>query len=209
MVFYPRFCLLFQRLVLYGMYPHVLEKLDKLLATGARFGVQVRTDNSFRRLDCHILDGLSVKVLVLAVFPEEHDWGRVMLKNVEPVLTCVSSCSGLSFVSVCAFVRLGRALAAVSHPVMPLVSRRLDMDWQKDLLTRQFLKGFSGLEPFGVLEYFQFRLSAVISDSAFDRMPRLCCFREPVGHKVKTKKIFLEETILLFCHAVLSVCPWR
>ena len=70
-------------------------------------------------------------------------------------------------------IRLGRALATVSHPVVPVVGKRFDLDWMRDVISRQFLKEFSGLEPFGVLEYFRYRLSAVISDSAFDQMPML------------------------------------
>ena len=118
-VCYPSFCdeawcVLFQTLVLYWMYPYVWENLDVLLAMRAHSGLHVRTDKFLRRLDCHILDGVSVKTLVLAVDPGGLDFDLSQF------------CSWLSFVSMCDNVRLGRALAAVSHPVMPIVSRRFD-----------------------------------------------------------------------------------
>ena len=71
-------------------------------------------------------------------------------------------------------LRLGRALATVAHPTMHLVMRRFDIDWLKGLLRRQFIQESSGLEPFCILEYFRFRLAAVIADSAFDILLRLC-----------------------------------
>ena len=56
---------------------------------------------------------------------------------------------------------------------MPLVTRRFDTEWLTDLLRRKFIEESSGLEPFRILEYFRFRLAAVIEDSAFDSKPGL------------------------------------
>ena len=55
--------------MLYGVYPYVIEKVDAMLATGARFGFQLMRDGSLRRLDCHVFDGLTFKSFVLAVVP--------------------------------------------------------------------------------------------------------------------------------------------
>ena len=160
--------------MLYGLYPLVVEKLDELLSSGVRFGLHVRTDGSVKRLDCHIFGAVAVKVVVLAVIPGDGAWERSLLKVLVSLLACVESHGGLSAVSVGENLRLGRALASIAHPTMPLVTRRFDIEWLKDLLRRKFLEESSGLEPFCVLEYFRFRLAAVIGDSAFDSMPRLC-----------------------------------
>ena len=137
-----------------------------------------------RRVDCHIFDGLAVKVVVLSVIPGGSDWERSLLKVVLSLLSCMESYRGLSAVSVGDNLRLGRALASVAHPSMPLVTRRFDSEWLTDLFRRKFIEESSGLEPFSILEYFRFRLSAVIEDSAFNNMPCLrevclfcfCCF---------------------------------
>ena len=130
-----------------------------------------------RRLDCHVFEYVSVKTVVLAVVPGGTEWERSLLKVILPLLTRVESYTGLSAVGVSDNLRLGRALATlllvVAHPTMPLVMRRFDIDWLKDLLQRQFIQESSRLEPFCILEYFRFRLAAVIADSAFDSMPRL------------------------------------
>ena len=110
---------------------------------------------------------------MLAVIPGGGEWDRSLLKVIVSLLACVESHGGLSAVSVGENLRLGRALASIAHPTMPLVTRRFDIEWLKDLLRRNFLEESSGLEPFCVLEYFRFRLAAVIGDSAFDSMPRL------------------------------------
>ena len=60
---------LFLSLVLYGLYPFVVEKLDAILSSGARFGLHVRADGAMRRLDCHVFDDVSVKTVLLAVIP--------------------------------------------------------------------------------------------------------------------------------------------
>ena len=155
------------------MYPFVVEKLGVLLSSVAHFGFHVRTDGAMRRLDCHVFDDVSVKTVVVAVIHVDYDWERSLLMVVLSLLTCVESYSGLAAVSVSDNLRLGRALATVAHPVMPLVVRLFDVEWLKDLLRRHFIQEFSGLEPFGILECFRFRLAAVITDSAFDKMPRL------------------------------------
>ena len=128
-----------------------------------------------RSVDCHIFDGLAVKVVVLAVIPGGSDWERSLLEVVLSLLSCMESYRGLSAVSVGDNLRLGRALASVAHPSMPLVTRRFDSEWLTDLFRRKFIEESSGLEPFSILEYFRFRLSAVIEDSAFNNMP---CLRE-------------------------------
>ena len=158
---------------MYGLYPFVVEKLGDLLSSGVRFGLHVHVDGAMRRLDCHIFDGLSVKVVVLAVIPGGSEWERSLLKVVMSLLSCVESYRGLAAVSVGGNLRLGRALASVAHPAMPLVTRRFDAEWLTDLLRRKFIEESSGLEPFSILEYFRFRLAAVIEDSAFDNMPGL------------------------------------
>ena len=168
-------CSCLQSLVLYGLYPFVVEKLDDLLASGVRFGLHVRVDGAMRRVDCNIFDGLAVKVVVLAVVPGGPNCERSLLKVVLSLLSCMGSYRGLSAVSVADNLRLGRALASVAHPSMPLVTRRFDAEWLTDLLRRKFIEESSGLEPFSILEYFRFRLSAVIEDSAFNNMP---CLRE-------------------------------
>ena len=152
----------------------MVEKLDAILSSRARFGLHVRADGAMRQLGCHLFDDVSVKTVVLAVIPGGSECERSLLKVVISLLTCVESYAGLSAVSVSDNLRLGRALATVSHPIVPLVMRRFDIDWLKDLLRRQFIQESSGLEPFCILEYFRFRLAAVIEDSAFDSMPRLC-----------------------------------
>ena len=153
-------------------------------------------DGSLRRLDCHVFDGLTVKSFVLAVVPAGHNWEQKLLRNTLSVLACVR---GLSFVCVSDNIRLGRALATVSHPVVPVVGKRFDLDWMREVISRQFLKEFSGLEPFRVLECFRYRLSAVISDSAFDQMPML--------RRVSIVS-FTSYLFLLCCFIYFVFCDW-
>ena len=157
-----------------------MEKLSDLLSAGPRFNLHVRTDGSLKRVDCHIFDALTVKMVVLAAIPGGDEWEHSLLKIVVSVLACVESHAGLCAVSVGDNLRLGRALASIAHPTMLLVTRRLDVDWLKDL---------SGLEPFCVLEYFRFRLAAVIGCSSFDNMPRL---REVIDFKIVSAFFFRD-----------------
>ena len=99
-------------------------------------------------LDCHIFDGLSVKSFVLSVVPASHGWEQHLLRNAMSVLSCVTSRLGLTFVCVSDNIGLGRALAKVANLVVPLVRKRFDLNWMKDLNARQFLKELLGLEPF-------------------------------------------------------------
>ena len=46
-----------------------MEKLSDLLSAGARFCLHVRTDGSLKRVDCHIFEALTVKMVVLAAIP--------------------------------------------------------------------------------------------------------------------------------------------
>ena len=77
-----------------------MEKLSDLLSAGARFGLHVRTDGSLKRVDCHIFDALTVKMVVLAAIPGGGEWERSLLKIVVSVLACVESHAGLCAVSV-------------------------------------------------------------------------------------------------------------
>ena len=81
-----------------------------MLAAGARFGCHVLRDGCLYRLDCHILDGLSVKLSVLAVVPACRDWEQKFLRNTLSVLSCVNSRGGLTFVCVSENMRLGKGL---------------------------------------------------------------------------------------------------
>ena len=164
---------LLQSLVLYGLYPFVVEKVSDLLSSGVRFGLHVRTDGPLKRVDCHIFASVTIKVVVLVAIPGGAEWEQTVLRILVSVLACVESHAGLCAISVGENLRLGRALASIAHPIMPVVTRRLDVVWLRDLLRRTFLQHLSGLEPFCVLEYFRFRLSAVIGESSFDNMPRL------------------------------------
>ena len=107
-------------------------KLDVLLSFGAQFELHLRIDVAMRRLDCHVFHGPSVKSVVFAVIPGGSYWERVLLRNVLALLTCVETFSGLSAISVTDNVRLGRANAAVTRPVVPLVMRRFDAEWLTD-----------------------------------------------------------------------------
>ena len=178
-----------------------MEKLSDLLSAGARFGLHVRTDGSLKRVDCHIFDALTVKMVVLAAIPGGGEWERSLLKIVVSVLACVESHAGLCAVDVGENLRLGRALASIAHPAIPLVTRRLDVDWLRDLLRRTFLRELSGLEPFCVLEYFRFRLAAVIGGSSFDNMPRL---REVIDFKFVSAFFFSSGTGVSMCGNVWS-----
>ena len=150
-----------------------MEKLGELLSSGVRYGLHVRADGAIRQLDRHIFDDISIKVVVLAAIPDGSEWERSLLKVVLFLLPCIESYGCLSAVKVSDNLRLGRALASIAHPTMPLVTRRFEIDWLKDLLRQKFVQESSGLEPFCILEYFRFRLAAAIADSAFDNIPRL------------------------------------
>ena len=122
----------------------MVEKLDAILSSGARFGLHVRADGAMRQQGCHIFDDVSVKTVVHAVIPGGSEWERSLLKVVLSLLTCVESSAGLSAVSVSDNLRLGRALATVAHPTVPLVMRRFDIDLLEDLLRQQFIQESSG-----------------------------------------------------------------
>ena len=165
-------------------------KLSDLLSAGARFGLHVRTDGSLKREDCHIFDALTVKMVVLAAMSGGGEGERSLLKIVVSVLACVESHAGLCAVSVGENLRLGRALASIAHPAI-----------LKDLLRRTFLRELSGLESLCVLEYFRFRLAAIIGGSSFDNMPRL---REVIDFKFVSAFFSFSGTGVSMCGNVWS-----
>ena len=71
---------------------------------------------------------------------------------------------------------LGTSRCTVLSPrrvAEPLVIGHVGRAWLLDLVRKQFLAEFGGLDPLSVLDYLRVRLASVVQESFLDRLPQL------------------------------------
>ena len=159
--------------MLYGLYPYVLDQLDSALETSGGAGGGIFYCNGQWRGDCHVISGLQVKTIVLAVVAEANEWKKRLVENIVPVLACLKNRAEIKVVSVEGEVLVGKAVAASLASDTPLVVGKVTARTVFDEIRRQFLVEFSGLDPLSILEYFQVRLMPSVRERFLDRMPNL------------------------------------
>ena len=89
-----------QSLVLYGLYPYVLDQLDAALEVSSCAGVSIHHYHGQWRCECHVVSSLQVKTLDLSVVAESSEWEKHLVENVVPVLACLKNGAGIKVVSV-------------------------------------------------------------------------------------------------------------
>ena len=79
----------------------------------------------------------------------------------------------LGVVCVDDYPAVGRAIASVAAPTLPVVMRVFDLQLVQSVIRTRFVERFSGLDPYSVLEFLKIRLAGVIDDRYFDKLPEL------------------------------------
>ena len=131
----------------------MVEQLSELANRGFHIVVQLTREGSLWRVICNFLDGTDVKtVLVMAVRSGE-DWKSDLTRLVVTTLSRVDSISCLRVVCVDEYEVVGRALARVAVPTVPVVMLVFDLKWVLGVIWRQFAGQFSGLAPHGILDF--------------------------------------------------------
>ena len=159
--------------MLYGLYPYVLDRLDSLLETSCCAGMSLSQCNGQWRGECHIINGLQVKTIVLAVVADTSGWEKHLVENLVPVLACLQQRAEIKSVTVEGELLVGRSVAAALVSDTPLVVGTVTSSTVFQEIQRQFLAEFSGLDPLSVLEYFKVRLMPVVRERFMDRLPHL------------------------------------
>ena len=111
-----------QSLVLYGLYPYVVEQQDSLIETRTCVGVSVFHCGSRWRCECHIVSEHSVASVVIALVVDCAGLEKQLLRNVVPILACLKGRDQLSTVVVEGDALVGKALAATIAPKTPFVT---------------------------------------------------------------------------------------
>ena len=185
-----------QSLVLYGLYPYVVEQLDSLMETSSCVGINVYRCGPRWRSECHIVNEHSVVSVVVGLVADSAEWEKQLLNNVVPILACLKGREQLSTVTVEGDTLVGKALAASVVSKAPLVTGKVTQTTMFEEIRKQFLSEFAGLDPLSVLEYFRIRLIPVVQERSLDRLPNL---REVSIRCVKNKKKFLCILLPPFC----------
>ena len=143
------------------------------MSVSANVSISVRRRDQYWLCECHLIDEHSIKSIVLGVVHSNSGGERKVVVVVEPLLACLQHAVTVTTYVIEGNPQMGRALAAVSSPVKPLISGAFFQGIVLQLVKDLLLAKFGGLEQFGFLEYFRFRLLAVVDDSFPDRMPLL------------------------------------
>ena len=94
-----------------------------------------------------------------------------MIANVVPVLLSLQHAACIRMYSTESETRIGYALAASIGVADPLVVGRVTQMSLLDLVRKQFLAEFGGLDPLSVLDYLRVRLASVVQKGFMDRLP--------------------------------------
>ena len=159
-----------QSLVLYGIYPHIVERVCALLAAGCSVGLRVFYDGNFWRVDCHFVEDVIFKSVTLVTWPVTAQWKTEVVDHVVTVLSCLNPAPSMCVVVVDEHVDVGRALAGWSVPSKAVVMRFFDVHWLQRCFRKQFKQRVGGLDPYNVLQFLKYRLSNVVNGPEFDRM---------------------------------------
>ena len=164
---------MFQSLVLYRLYPYVIEQLDEMTSGGSRVGLRIYLDGCLRRVDCHIVDSSDVKSVCLGAVPTGENWESCLIHVVFATLCCLDVVSSVGMICVEDCVNVCRAIASAVSPTEPVVIRVYDLQWLRDVMRRKFISQFGGLEPYSLLDVLKFRLVGVMADHRFNKMPEI------------------------------------
>ena len=150
-----------------------MEQLDSVLARGESVCVSVRRHESDWLCECHVVIDSTTKTAVLGVVADGTGWEAQMIANVVPVLLSLQHAGNITMYSTESATRIGYALAASIGVAESLVIGHVGRAWLLDLVRKQFLAEFGGLDPLSVLDYLRVRLASVVQESFLDRLPQL------------------------------------
>ena len=205
-----------QSLILYGLYPYVVDQLSDLVTLGAYVGVRLTSTGSMWRVDCNLIEGTEVTTVLLGVIRSGEKWQSNLTRLVATTLSCVNSISQLRVICVDEHINVGRAIGSGAVPTVPVVMRVFDVQWVQRVIRSRFTSQFSGLDPYSVLDFLKYRLAGVINDSYFDKLPELrsvSCkknFRRKRKEKKRKKSVcvslfFLRVCLLLYMRVVVCL----
>ena len=167
------FTLCWQSLVLYGVYPYVVERLCGVVVAGSRVSLRVFFDGNFLRVDCHSVDDVEVKSFTLATWPMTVSWKEEVLQHVVTLLSCMDPVPSLCAVVVDDHMELCRAFANWTVPSSAVSMRAFDVNWVQRCCRQQFKQRIGGLDPYNVLDFLKHRLGSAVNGPEFDRLPLL------------------------------------
>ena len=110
----------------------------------------------------------SFKTVVLGVVADGTGWETRMITNVVPVLLSLQHAANVKMYRTESETRIGYVLAASIGVTDPLVVGRVGQVWLVDLVRKQFLAEFRGLDPLSVLDLLRVRLASVFREVFLD-----------------------------------------
>ena len=123
--------------------------------------------------ECHVVVDCAIKTVVLGVVVDGTGWEAQMIANVVSRLLSLQHAGNIKMYSTESATRIGYALAASIGVTYPLVIGHVGQVWLLDLVRKQFLAEFGGVDPLSVLYYLRVRLASVVQESFLDRLPKL------------------------------------
>ena len=165
-------CFCLQSLVLYGLYPHVLENLEGFLEDVV-YALHIVRRGGKWQLECVIVVDTGVRVHVWGVVPAGSAWKETLLGHLASVMACFRNPS-VPHAIVCSGDRaVGSSIAAVFEGHVPAVMPVIDESWLLLAVQKEMIDKFNGVEPIGFVEFLRLRLQCAIHDPLMERMPQL------------------------------------
>ena len=86
---------------------YVVKQLNDLTQRGCCVGLRLTRESSLWRVDCHFVDGIEIKTVLVSVVRAEEQWHTSLSRDVATTLSCVESISNLCVVCVDDFPAVG------------------------------------------------------------------------------------------------------
>ena len=99
--------------------------------------------------------------------------GKRLVRVVAAPLRCFQSVSDVTMICVEEDLVVGRALASVMPPTVPVVTGIFGLTWLHAVICRPFTNQLGVLDPCSVPDFLKCRLAGVIDDHRYDKMPDL------------------------------------
>ena len=154
---------MFLSLVLYRIYPYVVEKMCGYNSAGCRVGLRVHFAGNFWRVDCHFVDDVAVTSVTPVTMPICEEWKKKLVTLAVTLLSCFDPVPSLCSVVVENHVAAGRALSKAVPPETSVVMRFADVQWVQRCNPTQYKQRIGGLDRYNVLEFLKYQLSNVVN----------------------------------------------
>ena len=144
----------------------------ELMGPGNRVGLRVYLGGNVWRIYCHFVDDCTLKSVTLVTWLVCEDWKVELIETAVTVLSCLDPRPVVCAIVVDTHLALGHALAHLDDFRQSVVMRFFDVQWLQRCI-RQYREHVGGLDPYNILDFLKYRLSGVIKDLNFDKMPLL------------------------------------